>query len=167
MLTGNSYRGLASKKAPEGGFNSTEVRAIFSTTIARTAAPTSFPTASSTSSTSSSTSTSISSSQPSSTGGPKSFHTNAGAIAGGVVGGLAAVAAIAGYFFLRRHNRRKKEREAGSEPLQHYDDGGVKELETTPSPNVVPPVEAYSDDPRNNGWHELSGARARAELPGA
>ncbi len=104
-----SDNGGASTRTPQGGFNDSSLNEIFSQRVARHTAPAVALPASATSNSqaASSSSSAASGSSPST-----------GAIAGGVVGGIAAIAAIAGFAFwyLRRRRRGWNAGRAGDGP---------------------------------------------------
>ncbi|KAG5753169.1 hypothetical protein H9Q70_004224 [Fusarium xylarioides] len=84
----------------------------------------------------------------------KSSPTPVGAIAGGVVGGVAAIVAIVGVWLWTRRRKRK-----GSEhPPQNSDEGASKEWGK---------AELSADSSKQNGLQELDSSQATAELPAA
>ncbi|PNP73543.1 hypothetical protein FNYG_13137 [Fusarium nygamai] len=106
-------------------------------------------------------SASMSSTTPRSTDRPesdrdpkKSSPTPVGAIAGGVVGGVAAIVALVGVWLWVRHHKKK----ASEHPPQHSDEGATKQWGK---------AELSADCSKQNGLQELDSSQATAELPAA
>ncbi|KAG4273344.1 kelch repeat protein [Fusarium proliferatum] len=104
---------------------------------------------------------SMSSTTPRSTNGPKSgplpsnsSPTPVGAIAGGVVGGVAAIVALVGVWLWIRRRKRN----ASEHPPQNSDEGDTKQWDK---------AELSADSSKQNRLQELESGQATAELPAA
>jgi hypothetical protein len=93
--------------------------------------------------------------RPEANSGPdKSSSTPVGAIAGGVVGGVAAIVAIVGVWLWMRRRKRK----ASEHPSQNSVEGATKQWGKAELPG---------DCSKQNGLQELDSSQATAELPAA
>ena len=149
-------------KQPVGGFNDTALNDIFAQTVARYTPMT--PSSSSSAAASSSASSPTGTPSPEGGAPTKKSSSHAGAIAGGVVGGIAAIAILGlGTWFWRRRRRVPQQLVQAQQDYQ---------------PKYKPELPADQDATGGNGYYappglahhepqELSAGDPRAEFPGS
>ena len=128
QVIGGDYRGLSSMKGPTGGWNNSDLEAIFATTVPKISQPTSFPpvAASATGNPTAGVSVPTNSATPQQGGGGLSTTAIAG-LAGGI-GGLVVVMIAAVIIFLVVRRRRRKTAPMAIDPLEPSSDKAMDSL---------------------------------------
>ncbi|KAI9701063.1 MAG: hypothetical protein M1836_001732 [Candelina mexicana] len=137
-VIGGDTHGGATATTPQGGFNDSSLTDIFTKRVARYTAPAVAlpPPSSISNSPNFPNSPSISLSSAASASPPNPSSTPTGAIAGGVVGGVAVIAAVAGFVFWCLRSRRKRRWVSGS-PVQKSTTEDMDKKEIPPYSNLV------------------------------